>query len=177
VTDDLVIDSNADDASMPPVRRFPTVLPGTVCLLAVGVMVLAVFLPYTGFPTDGLMTGDGPPDQITMNVIGGSDVWYVLGALTALSVVAACHLAGIRRRVDGLIALSVSVFLVGLALKLPGTWQQAAVVYGEAYVLDIGFYVFLGGAVTAVVGALLMVLTADVGLHRKRATPLQSSPS
>ena len=48
---------------------------------------------------------------------------------------------------------------LGLALKLPGTWKQDGVVYGEPYLLFAGFYVFLGGAVTAVFGALLTVVT------------------
>ena len=152
------------------------VLPGTVCLLAALVMAAAVFLPYTGFPTDGLVVGDGPPDQITMNIVGGSDVWYVFGTIATLGVVAGCHLAGIRRRIAGLVALGVSLVGLGLALKLPGTWQQTAVVYGEPYVLDAGFYVLLAGAVTALLGALLMVANG-VGLAPKAEAPLSPSPS
>ncbi len=135
------------------------------------------FLPYTGFPTDGLVIGDGPPDQITMNVIGGSDVWYVVGTLATLGVVAACHLVGIRRRSVGFVALGVSLVALGLALKLPGTWQQAAAAYGEPYVLDTGFYLFLGAAVTAVLGGLLMVVTGFVGSSPKAEAPMYPSPS
>jgi hypothetical protein len=162
---------------MPRRRRFLTILPGTVCLLATLVMVVAVFLPYTGFPTDGLVIGDGPPDQITMNVISGSDVWFVLGCIATLGVAAACHVAGIRSRVSGLVAFGASLTGLALALKLPGTWQQAAVVYGEPYVLDLGFYVFLGSAVTAVLGALVMVATVFAGSSPKAEAPMHPSPS
>ena len=66
---------------------------------------------------------------------------------------------------------------LGLALKLPGTWKQDGVVYGEPYLLYSGFYVFLGGAVTAVLGALLMVVTGVVGLSPKAEAPMSPSPS
>jgi len=51
------------------------------------------------------------------------------------------------------------------------------VVYGEPYLLFTGFYVFLGGAVTAVAGALLMVVTGVVGFSPKAAAPMSPSPS
>jgi hypothetical protein len=62
-----------------------------------------------------------------LNLITGSDVWFVLGAIGALVVAAALHVAGIRPRVTGLIALGASLLAVGLALKLPGTWKQDGV--------------------------------------------------
>jgi hypothetical protein len=140
-------------------------------------MVVAVCLPSSGFPTDGIVFGDGPPDQITMNIVGGSDAWYAIGTLAVLGVLAACHLAGIRRRIVGFIALGVSLIGLVLALTLPGTWQPAAVAFGEPYVLDAGFYLFLVSAVVAVVGALLMVITGFAGLSPKAHPPMSPSPS
>jgi hypothetical protein len=154
-----------------------TVLPGAVCVLAAALMTAAAFLPYTGWYGDGLLAADEFPNQVSVSLINGSDVWFVLGTVVAPGVAAACHLAGIRRHVTGLFALGASLVALGLALKLPGTYKQDGVIYGTPYLLDAGFYVFLGGAVTAVVGALLMVLTGLVGAHPKAETPLHTSPS
>ena len=150
------------------------VVPGTVCATGAAVMFVAAFLPYTGGNW-----GDGfnAPSQVTMSIISGSDVWFVLGTVVILVVAAAYHLGGIRRQSAGFIALAASLVALGLALKLPGTWKQDGVVYGEPYLLFAGFYVLLGGAVTAVVGALLMVVTGVVRFSPKAAAPMSPSPS
>ncbi len=137
-------------------------------------MFVATFLPYTGGNW-----GDGldAPTQVTMSIIGGSDVGFVLGTVVTLGIVAACHLGGVRRQAAGFIALAASLLSIGLALKLPGTWKQDGVVYGEPYLLFAGFHVFLGGAVAAVLGALLMVVTGFLGLRPKAAAPMSPSPS
>ena len=134
-----------------------------VCLAAAVVMCVAAFLPYTGGNW-----GDGldAPTQITISIISGSDAWFVLGTVVMLGLVTACHLVGVRRRATGFIALAASLVALGLALKLPGTWMQDGVVYGEPYLLFIGYYVFLGGGVASVPGALLMTIA---GLMRPRS--------
>lgn len=66
--------------------------------------------------------------------------------------------------------------VLGLALKLPGTWQQGEAVPGEPYLQFAGFYVFLGSALAAVFGALLMVASGFVGLSLN-AEPVPASPS
>jgi hypothetical protein len=144
------------------------------CAVAALVMCTAAFLPYTGGNW-----GDGldAPAQVTMSIVSGSDVWFVLATLVTLGCVAALHLRGVRRQATGLIALAASLVALGLALKLPGTWKQDGVVYGEPYLLFAGFYVFLGGAVTAVVGAVLTVVTDFVGLSPKAEAPMSPSPS
>jgi hypothetical protein len=153
-------------------------VPGTVCAIGAATMFVATFLPYTGGNWgDGLMTGSEDFSQVTMSIISGSDAWFVLGTVVTLGLVAACHLAGVRRQTTGFIALAASLVALGLALKLPGTWKQDGVVYGEPYLLFAGFYVFLSGAVTAVVGALLMVVTGVAGFSRKTAAPMSPSPS
>jgi hypothetical protein len=139
-------------------------------------MTAAAFLPYTGWYGDGLLTAGEYPQQVSVSLITGSDVWLVLGTTVTFGFVAAWHVAGIRRRVSGLFAVGTSLVALGLALKLPGTYQQDGVTYGQPYLLDAGFYVFLGGAVTAVLGSLLMVSTGPFSGYRKPATPLPPSP-
>ncbi|MFZ0921151.1 MAG: hypothetical protein WB807_02250 [Candidatus Dormiibacterota bacterium] len=151
---------------------------GAICLISAAVMGVAALLPYTGGNWgDGLLTGNEVSSQVTMSIIGGSDVWFVLATLLTLSLVGACHFAGARRHATGFIALAASLAALGLALKLPGTWKQDGVVYGEPYLLFAGFYVFLGGAVMSVLGALLTVVTDFVSLSVKGKAPMSPSPS
>jgi hypothetical protein len=158
--------------------RLAAKVSGAVCLIGAAVMGVAAFLPYTGGNWgDGLLTGNEVSSQVTMSIIGGSDVWFVLGTVLTLGFVAACHFGEVRRHATGFIALAASLVALGLALKLPGTWKQDGVVYGEPYLLFAGFYVFLGGAVTSVLGALLMVVTDFVGLSPKAEAPMSPSPS
>jgi hypothetical protein len=141
-------------------------------------MCAASFLPYTGGNWgDGLPVGGRwtiQSSQVTIPIISGSDAWLVLGTAVTLGFVAACHLAGLRRQTTSFIALAIALVALGLAFKLPGTWKQDGVVYGEPYLLYGGFYVFLAAAATAVMGALLMFVTGFVGIHTKAATPLPS---
>jgi hypothetical protein len=124
-----------------------------------------------------LLTGNEVASPITMSIVSGSDVWFVLGTVVTLGIVAAYHLRGLRRQATGFIALAASLLSLGLALKLPGTWKQDGVTYREPYLLSAGFYVFLGGAVTAVFGALLMVVAGLVGVSPKAEAPMSPSPS
>jgi hypothetical protein len=166
-----------DDNHMPTGARLVGVLAGVVCLVAVALMLAAAFLPYTGWYGDGLLTADEYPLQVSVSLIGGTDVWFVLGTIVTLGVFAARSLAGVSGHVTGFFALGASLVALGLALKLPGTSMQDGMTYGQPYVLDAGFYVFLGGAVTAVVGSLLMVVTGFVSAHSIAGTPLYPSPS
>lgn len=159
--------------------RWIGALGAVLCVLASVVMCVAAYLPYTGGNWgDGLPTGNEVSTQVTVNIVSGSDVWLVLGTVITLGFVAALHLGGARRQFTGLIALVASLVALGLALKLPGTWQQAdiEVVPGEPYLLFAGFYVFLGGAVTAVFGALLMVAGGLLGVSLKAEPLLPTSP-
>jgi hypothetical protein len=141
-------------------------------------MCVAAFLPYTGGNWgDGLLTGNEVASTITMNIVGGSDVWFVLGTVVILGCAAACHLAGVRRQATGFIALAASLVSLGLALKLPGTWKQDGIVYGEPFLLFSGFYVFLGGAVTAVFGALVTFGAGFAGSAQRARRPLSPSAS
>ena len=163
---------------MRTVSRWVGAFGAVVAVAAAVVMGVATFLPYTGGNWgDGLLTGNEVASKVTMNIVGGSDAWFVLGTVVILGVVAACHLVGVRRQATGFIALAASLLSLGLALKLPGTWKQDGVVYGEPYLLFSGFYVFLGGAVAAVFGALLMFAAGFVDAAQKVRAPMSPSPS
>lgn len=152
-----------------------------VCVAAAVVMCVAAYLPYTGGNWgDGLLTGSEVASPITISIVSGPDVGLVLGTVVTLGLVAACHLVGLRRQATGFIALAASLVTLGLALKLPGTWMQDGVVYGEPYLLYIGFYMFLGGALAAVPGALLMTIAGIMKPGAQAATlwvPAPSSPT
>ena len=154
-----------------------------VCVVAAVVMCVAAFLPYTGGNWgDGLQTNGQGASQVTISIISGSDAWFVLATVITLALVAAAHLVGVRRHATGAIALAASLVTLGLALKLPGTWMQDGVVYGEPYLLYVGYYVFLRGALAAVAGALLMTLagldeSARSGRNTLGAGTFISNPS
>jgi hypothetical protein len=169
---------DGDDTDVRTASRLVSAIGAVVCVLSAGVMCVASFLPYTGGNWgDGLLTGNEVASPITMNIVGGSDVLFVVATVVTLGVVAATHLGGVRRQATGFIALAAALLSLGLAIKLPGTWKQDGVVYGEPYLLFAGFYVFLGGAVAAVFGALLMVVAGFVGSPSKAAAPLHPTPS
>jgi hypothetical protein len=165
---------DGDDTNVRIASRLVGVLGALACVVAAVVMCAASFLPYTGGNW-----GDGldAPTQVTLSIVSGPDAWFVLGTVVTLGLVAAVHLGGFRRHATGFIALAASLLSLGLAFKLPSTWKLDGVVYGEPYLLYAGYYVFLRGAVTAVIGALLMVATGFVGSRPKATAPLHPSPS
>jgi uncharacterized membrane protein YkgB len=146
-------------------------------VIAAATMFVATFLPYIGWYGDGLLAVDEYPNQVTTTVIAGSDVWFVLGTVVTLGGAAVGHIAGFRRRFTGLLALAASLVAVGLAMKLPGTWLQDGVTYGTPYLVDAGFYVFVGGALMSVVGAVLMAAIGLAGSHSKAERPMSPLPS
>ena len=158
------IGAYGDDVNVRVASRLVGVFGAVVCMLAAAVMCVASFLPYTGGNW-----GDGlnAPTLITISIVSGSDVWLVLGTVAALALVAAYHLGGARRPAAGFIALALALVTLGLAIKLPSTWKLDGVTYGEPYLLFAGFYVFLGGAVAAIFGALLMVASAHMRRPRR----------
>jgi hypothetical protein len=166
--------TDGDDTNVRTVSRWVGALGAAVCVVAAVVMCVASFLPYTGGNW-----GDGldAPTQVTMNVIGGSDVWLVLGTVVTMGVVAAWHLGGARRQAAGFVVLAAALLSLGLSLKLAGTWKLDGVVYGEPYLLYAGFSVFLDGAVTAIAGALLMVIAGFLGSLPKAKAPMSLSRS
>jgi uncharacterized membrane protein YkgB len=138
-------------------------------------MLVATFLPYIGWYGDALPAADDYPNQVYATLITGSDVVYVLGTIGILAVVAAGHLAGLHRRVTGVIGLATSLVAVGLAVKLPGTYPGSN--YGMPYLTDAGVSVFRDGALTSLVGALLMAVSGLAGVRPKPAVPMAPSPS
>lgn len=170
-----------DDDSVRSVLRWTGVFGAVLCVLAALAMCVASYLPYTGGNWgDGLLPGNEVSGPVTVNIISGSDVWLVRATIVALGFVAVSHLAGARPQLTSLLALGTSLVALGLALKLPGTWQVGEAVPGEPYLLFAGFYVFLGGAVSAVLGALLMFVSSFARLSSKAevlVSPSQPRPT
>ena len=169
--------SRGDDALMRTATRWVGAFGAVVCVAAAVVLCVAAFLPYTGGNW-----GDGldAPTQVTVSIVSGSDAWFVLGTVVTLALVAASHLVGVHRRATGPVAFAASLVTLGLAVRLPATWQQGFVVPGEPYLLFTGFYVFLGGAVAAVAGGLLMTIrdscNRTLKLRRSRCRPPHHQP-
>jgi uncharacterized membrane protein YkgB len=138
-------------------------------------MFVATFLPYLGWYGDALPAADEYPNQVYSTLITGSDVVFVVGTIVVLAGAAVCHMAGFHRRLTGVIALGASLVALGLAVKLPGTYLGSD--YGMPYLTDAGVYVFRDGALTSLVGALLMAVTGLAGVSPKSAIPMAPSPS
>ena len=150
-------------------------VPGSVGVLAAAIMFVAAFLPYIGWYGDGLLSADQYPNQVSTTLITGSDAWLVLGTILTLAVLAVLHVIGFRRRVTAFLAVGASLVAVGLAVKLPGTWLQDGVTYGTPYLVDPGFYVFLGGALTSLVGALFMAAIGVASSQKTARRPMSPS--
>ena len=151
------------------------VLPGTVCAIGAATMFVATFLPYLGWYGDALPAADDYPNQVYSTLITGSDAVFVVGVIVILAAVAGCHMAGFHRRMTGFIALGASLVGVGLAVKLPGTYLGSD--YGLPYLTDAGVYLFRDGALTSLIGALVMAVSGLAGVHPKSAVPMAPSPS
>jgi hypothetical protein len=162
------------DTNVRTASRLVGAFGAVVCLAAAVVMCVATFLPYTGGNWGDALNG---PVQVTLSIVSGSDAWFVLGTVVTLGIVAATHLGGFRRHATSFVALAASLLTLGLAFKLPSTWKLDGVVYGEPYLLYVGYYVFLRGAVAAVFGALLMVVASFVRSPATTEAPMHPSPS
>ena len=150
-------------------------LPGVVCLLGVGVMLWAFVLPFLATPCAGCFQGGGQPlVYVTWSLAQGSDARLVALTTLCLVVLAASHLLGLRRSVTGAACLAVSVGAVGLVVFegvdagsriFPATEWAMVKAVSPALTLDAGFYVFLFGALIAMVGGFSMVLISARGPH------------
>jgi hypothetical protein len=149
---------HGDDTHVATRPSLLSIVPGAVCLIAVVMMSWAAFLPFIGWWGDSLNTAVNSPEQNAQRLAQGSDASLVLGTLLILAMLAVSHAAGIRRHITAIACLGASAAILSLALKLPGTYEQDGVTYGQPMALDAGFYLFVCGAVVAVIAALVMMV-------------------
>jgi hypothetical protein len=152
-------------------RRSSGILAGAVSLLGVVVMLWAVFLPFLATPCLGCLQAGGQPSVYnTWSLAQGSDARLVALTTLVLGVLVVGHLLGIRRPVTAAASLGVALAAVGLVLfegvdarnrMFPAGGPSNVHGLSPALTLDAGFYVFLLGAVVAVVGGISMVRTSS----------------
>jgi hypothetical protein len=157
-------------------RRFEGRVPAGLCLACVAMMGLASFLPYMtilAWWDDGLSVGTAAPYVASWSLADGYEARLVIVLLAVLAVGSIASLAGIRRRFSAIVCLLTSVGLILLAQflsgdggrhvlpawVLPGSGGEVAPV--EPVGVGAGYYVFLAGAVLAMIASLIMVVISQ----------------
>jgi hypothetical protein len=168
--------------------KFAALVPGTVCLVAVAAMTAAATLvPFIGRPCLVCFNSGGqPPYEATMSLLNGDDGQLVLVALISLGVAAMWHLTGRIPTASAItcLALSLTTVILGVfelnANRLE-PWMTAVGPNGAVApapsTLQVGFFLFLGGAAISVVASLLMVPKILPGAGARVEASLHSSPS
>lgn len=170
-------------------------LPAAVAGIGIGLMGAAAFLPFVTWPCWQCIVIGDQPMVTTASLADSYDKWLVLLSLLTLAVAAAGHLANIRRLLVAVVCLSAAFGALALAVfdaTQPGRLFRWAVLSGDqaqaswwvrppATGLGIGFYVFLVGAVVAILGASAMVLNLPHDHERRvfrprRIPELDSNP-
>ena len=146
--------------------------PGSLVAIGAAVMGTAAFLPFATWPCwQCLVTGDQPPVSVA-SLADGYDRWVVLLVLLALAAAAVGHLMNIRRRLLAVVCLVAAFGAFALTVfdatqpgrlfqwaVLPADLSQASYwVHPPPTWLGTGFYVFVAGAVIALVGASAMFM-------------------
>jgi hypothetical protein len=139
-------------------------------------MSWAAFLPYMSVPgwwEDGLSLGPYSVPLASWSLADGYEARLVIVLLAVLGVATIAALAGIRRRISAFVTLIASVGLVLFAQfaasdggrhvlpawVLPGSGGEVAPV--EPVSVGAGYYVFVAGAVLAVIASLIMVVMSQ----------------
>jgi hypothetical protein len=164
-----------DDGHVRTRLRFLAILPGAVCLLAAALLSVAAVLPFLEAPTYGGLSGCCGPQttQLVHSLLQGYDAGWVIVILLILGVAATSYLAGIRPQIAAVSCFGASVAALALTLfelssggsrVLTGGWGLPNT-YGssEDLTLDVGFYLFLGGAAVAIITSVIMVATSTEG--------------
>ena len=151
------------------------VLPAAAAIAAMAVMASGAVLPFVTFDAYGAFQGAGQPiPQETGSLIQGQDARWVVVVLVVLGVAAARHLVWRYRSLwtATLVVASLAGVALGIleasdsaARVLPGLWGEPSN-RGQLAGLGLtsGYYLFLGGAVAALVASLAIVTT-----HLRRA--------
>jgi pimeloyl-ACP methyl ester carboxylesterase len=148
-------------------------------------MAGAAFLPFVTFDAYGaLQIGGQPIPQETGSLIQSQDARWVIVVLVALGAAAALHLAWRYRRISTVALLVASLAAVALGMLeasnsasrvLPGEWGEPAFLSQLAGItLNIGYYLFFGGAVVAF-GASLAIASTNVLRPSVSSTPRPST--
>lgn len=154
------------------------VAPDALLLLTIGMMGVAVLLPFMQSPLfwgDALVPDRLPLPIVTWSLIGNSHAETPLVILAILVVVAVSRLAGSRNRMTPAVCAAASVAVVPFALStvadnghgfLP-SWFYA---YGNQHLasLGVGFYLYVSAAVVGIVASLLIAIA---GLEAADARP------
>jgi hypothetical protein len=164
-----------------------SVLPGAVCLLAIGVMGWGALLPFMGIPYyGGGLAGCCAPPLFTERLTDLWDARIVIVALPVFAMATAGHLARIRPALTAAACLAASVGAVLLALFeisdggrriLPAWVFPLPTGEPETASVGVGFSVFFTGAVVALVASLIMVVTSVRGVRPSMDAPLKPVPS
>lgn len=155
---------------MPARLRLVSLLSGAVCLLAIGVMGWAAFLPFMGIPYyGGGLAGCCQPPLFTERLADIWDARLVIVALPVFAVVTAGHLARIRPALTAAACLAASAGAVLFALfEVSDGGRRILPVWvfplptgdPETATVGVGYYVFVASAVVAMLASLIMVLTS-----------------
>ena len=152
--------------------------------MAVAVMSLGTFLPFVGFDAYGALETGGVVPRGFASLTQSQDARWIIVVLVILGAAATLHLTGRHGRVStgALLVASLAGVALGLldgsnhaARVLPGLWSEPANLSQLAGITpDLGYYLFLGGAVVAFAASLVM---ASTHLRRSSAssTPLSST--
>ncbi len=169
---------------MPSRLRAVSVLPGAVCLLAIGVMAWAAFLPFMGIPYyGGGLAGCCQPPLFTERL---ADLWdgrIVIVALPIFAMATASQLARVRPTLSAIACLAASVGALFLALFeisdggrriLPEWVFPLPTGDPETASPSAGFYVFFIASTVALVASLIMVITTV--RHRRPSMDAMLNP-
>jgi hypothetical protein len=155
-----------------------------VVLVAVAVMSLGTFLPFVGFDAYGALETGGVVPREFASLTQSQDAPWIIVVLVILGAAAALHLTRRHRGAStaALLIASLAAEALGLldgsnhaARVLPGLWSEPANLSQLAGITpDLGYYLFLGGAVVAFAASLVI---ASTHLRRSSAssTPLSST--
>lgn len=154
------------------------VLSGALCLVGVFGMSCATALPFTSTRCVGCLETAGQSQYLTWSIAEGLDFRIFLVILIILGAAVIGYLAGLHRHVTGTASLFASVGAAGAAFfegsaggsrVLPASYEATH----PPLSLDVGFYVFIVGAVVAVVASLIMLATSIRSSDAATDAPLQ----
>jgi hypothetical protein len=154
-------------------------------LLAIGMMAVAVLLPFMGSPAfwgDGLSTAGSLLPIVSWSLSASPDAQIALVILALLGVAAAGRVARMNCRITAALCAAASGAAVLFALfsvidggrgVVPSWFFE----YQKPASLEIGFYVYIAAAVLSAVASLFMVMAGIRHGTASSEAPLRPLPS